>query len=119
LRIQEELVELAKTLPATEAGKELKYTLEELLEHQKRALAGDHPTDRANCSAPTKNCDDRRANQADDDETFVLATSFEVVWAGELFLHSLYQCTTIYHFVSGWLRETQQVCARGKMIYLT
>jgi hypothetical protein len=45
LRIQEELVELAKTLPATEAGKELKYTLEEILEHQKRALDGDHLTE--------------------------------------------------------------------------
>ena len=38
LLIQKELVELAKMLPATEAGKELKYTLEEIMEHQKRAL---------------------------------------------------------------------------------
>ena len=45
LRIQEELVELAKTLPATEAGKELKYTLEEIREHQKRALVGDNLTE--------------------------------------------------------------------------
>lgn len=45
LRIQEELVEFAKTLPATEAGKELKYTLEEIMEHQKRALAGDNLTE--------------------------------------------------------------------------
>ena len=44
LRIQEELVDLAKILPATEAGKELKYTLEEIMEHQKRALAGDNLT---------------------------------------------------------------------------
>ena len=42
--IQNELVDLAKTLPATEAGKELKYTLEEIMEHQKRALAGDNLT---------------------------------------------------------------------------
>ena len=42
LLIQKELVDLAKTLPATEAGKELKYTLEEIMEHQKRALAGDN-----------------------------------------------------------------------------
>ena len=44
LLIQEELVELAKMLPGTEAGKELKYTLEEIMAHQKRALAGDNLT---------------------------------------------------------------------------
>ena len=44
LLIQKELVDLAKMLPATEAGKELKYTLEEIMEHQKRALAGDNLT---------------------------------------------------------------------------
>ena len=44
LLIQNELVDLAKMLPATEAGKELKYTLEEIMEHQKRALAGDNLT---------------------------------------------------------------------------
>ena len=43
--IQNELVDLAKTLPATEAGKELKYTLEEIMEHQKKALAGDNLTE--------------------------------------------------------------------------
>ena len=45
LRIQEELVELTKTLPATEAGKELKYTLEEIMEHHKKAVAGDNLTE--------------------------------------------------------------------------
>ena len=45
LLIQRELVDLAKTLPATEAGKELKYTLEEIMEHQKRAFAGDNLTE--------------------------------------------------------------------------
>ena len=45
LRIQKELVDLAKTLPATDAGKELKHTLEEIMKHQKRALAGDNLTD--------------------------------------------------------------------------
>ena len=43
--IQDELVELAKMLPATEAGKELKYTLEEIMEHQKKALAGENLTE--------------------------------------------------------------------------
>jgi len=45
LLIQKELVDLAKILPATEAGKELKYTLDEIMEHQKRALAGDNLTE--------------------------------------------------------------------------
>ena len=45
LLIQKELVDLAKMLPATDAGKELKYTLEEIMEHQKRALAGDNLTE--------------------------------------------------------------------------
>ena len=45
LLIQNELVDFAKTLPATEAGKELKYTLEEIMEHQKKALAGDELTE--------------------------------------------------------------------------
>ena len=44
LLIQHELVDLAKTLPETEAGKELKYTLEEIMEHEKRALASDNLT---------------------------------------------------------------------------
>ena len=44
LLIQKELVDLAKALPATEAGKELKFTLEEIMEHQKKALAGDNLT---------------------------------------------------------------------------
>ena len=46
LLIQDELAELAKKLPATKAGKELKYTLEEIMEHQKRALAGDNLTEK-------------------------------------------------------------------------
>ena len=45
LRVQEELAELAKTIPATEGGKKLKYTLEEIMEHQKRALVGDNLTE--------------------------------------------------------------------------
>ena len=45
LLIQKELVDLAMMLPATEAGKELKYTLEEIMEHQKRALEGDNLTE--------------------------------------------------------------------------
>ena len=45
LRIQKELVDLAKALAATKAGKELKSTLEEIVEHQKRALTGDNLTD--------------------------------------------------------------------------
>ena len=45
LRIQEELVELARSLPATDAGRELKYTLGEIMEHQKKALAGDNLTE--------------------------------------------------------------------------
>ena len=44
LLIQKELVDLAKTLPATEAGKQLKYTLEEIMEYQEKALAGDNLT---------------------------------------------------------------------------
>ena len=44
LLIQEEIVDLAKKLPATEAGMELQYTLEEIMQHQKRALAGDNLT---------------------------------------------------------------------------
>ena len=45
LLIQKELVDLAKTLPTTEAGKNLKYTLMELMEHQNKALAGDNLTE--------------------------------------------------------------------------
>ena len=45
LLIQNEIVDLAKKLPATEAGKELHYTLEEIMQHQKRALAGDNLTE--------------------------------------------------------------------------
>ena len=45
LLIQNELVDFAKTLPGTEAGKELKFTLEEIMEHQKKALAGDELTE--------------------------------------------------------------------------
>lgn len=45
LRIQEELVDLAKGLPANQAGKELKDTLEEIMEHMKRTLAGDNVTE--------------------------------------------------------------------------
>ena len=41
LRIQKELVDLAKTLPGTAAGKELKYTLEEFMKHEKEALNAD------------------------------------------------------------------------------
>ncbi|EDR05776.1 uncharacterized protein LACBIDRAFT_302491 [Laccaria bicolor S238N-H82] len=44
LLIQTELVDLAKILPETKAGKELKCTLEEIMEHQKKALAGDNLT---------------------------------------------------------------------------
>ena len=44
LCIQEDLAELAQTLPATETGKELKDTLEEIMDHQKRALVGDNLT---------------------------------------------------------------------------
>ena len=44
LLIQKEIVDLAKILPATEAGKELKCTLEEIMERQKSALAGDKLT---------------------------------------------------------------------------
>ncbi|EDR05789.1 uncharacterized protein LACBIDRAFT_294762 [Laccaria bicolor S238N-H82] len=40
LRIQEEIVDVARILPATKAGRKLKYTLEEIMEHQRRALAG-------------------------------------------------------------------------------
>ena len=40
LLIQKELVDLAKMLPTTEVGKILQYTLEEIMEHQNRALAG-------------------------------------------------------------------------------
>ena len=43
--IQTELVDFAKSLPATEAGKELKFTLEEIMEHQKKALAGENLTE--------------------------------------------------------------------------
>jgi len=42
LLIQKELVDLAKSLPATQAGQELKYTLEEIMEHKERALASDN-----------------------------------------------------------------------------
>jgi len=45
LLIQKELVDLARILPATEAGKELKYTLDDIMEHQKKALAGDNLTE--------------------------------------------------------------------------
>jgi hypothetical protein len=39
LQIQEEIVDLQKSIPATEAGKELKYTLKELLRLQKESEA--------------------------------------------------------------------------------
>ncbi|KAH6905904.1 P-loop containing nucleoside triphosphate hydrolase protein [Coprinopsis sp. MPI-PUGE-AT-0042] len=39
LEIQKEIVDLKKILPATKAGKELKYTIEELIKLQKAALA--------------------------------------------------------------------------------
>ena len=45
LLIQKELVDLAKTLPATEAWRELKHTLEEIMEDQKKALPGDNVTE--------------------------------------------------------------------------
>ena len=44
LLIQKEIVDLAKILPETEAGKKLKYTLEEIMEHQKKALESDNLT---------------------------------------------------------------------------
>ena len=56
LLIQEELVELAKMLPGT-----VKYTLEEIMAHLKRALAGDNLT-AEQIEAQTKNCGDRPAN---------------------------------------------------------
>ena len=45
LLIQKELVDLAKMLPATEAGMELKSTLQEILEHHKSTLANDNLTE--------------------------------------------------------------------------
>ena len=115
LLIQKELVQLAKLLPATEAGRELKYTLEELMEHQKRALEGDNLTEEQ--IATHKETIERIAPKIKQMKLsfsqrllmfFGLVSSFAVS----------YQCMTIYRFVAGWLR-TQQVCGRGKMIYVT
>lgn len=41
LRIQKEIVDFEKSIPATKAGQELKYTLEELLKLQKASMSDD------------------------------------------------------------------------------
>ncbi|TFK28448.1 P-loop containing nucleoside triphosphate hydrolase protein [Coprinopsis marcescibilis] len=46
LKIQDEIVVLEKSLPATSAGQELRYTLQELMELQKAALKNVHDEER-------------------------------------------------------------------------
>ena len=115
LLIQKELVDLAKTLPATEAWMELKYTLEEIMEDQKKALAGDNVTEEQ--MAVNKQKIARVASQV---KQIMTELSFsQRLWK----FFGLVSCcafsVSIYDhlsFVSGRLRKTQQVCG---IVYLT
>ena len=115
LRIQEELVELDKKLPETEAGKELKMSLEEIMVHHKRALAGENLTKEQIAAHHQK-----IATIAPQIQLLKLSFSQRLLmFFGLVSCFAFSLSMTIHRFVSGPLRKTQVVCGPGMLIYST